>query len=416
LKNTKGILILLLLFVCHFSNAQDKVYVRDILNVLCDSTFHGRGYVSRGDQLAATYIQTQFEQLGLEKYNQSYFQHYNLSVNTLPAELALAVDGQQLKPGVDYLIDPSSPTIKGKFKAYYLGDSTFENWEYLKDLLSNKQKYILVIDGIKVKPDILNNLMFSTAIKLGGIAILSNQKLTWRASTLQSIRPLLTIHKSVIEKKIKKVSLNATSVYHKSYKTQNVIGRIQGLSDSIILMSAHYDHLGRMGKSTYFPGANDNASGIALMLDIAKYYTKSTPKYTMVFMAFGAEELGLLGSTHFVNDPIFPLSNIKFMLNFDISGTGDEGIQVVNGTIFKSRFEQLKKINGDNNLLKQVKIRGESCNSDHCPFYRKGVPSFFIYTLGGIQAYHDIYDRSETLPLTAYDNYFKLLTFFISGI
>jgi Zn-dependent M28 family amino/carboxypeptidase len=133
-------------------------------------------------------------------------------------------------------------------------------------------------------------------------------------------------------------------------------------------------------------------------------------------MAFGAEELGLLGSDYFVNHPIFPLSDIKFMLNFDISGTGDEGIEVVNGTVFKSQFDQLKKINNANNLLKQVKVRGESCNSDHCLFYRKGVPSFFIYTLGGIQAYHDIYDRSETLPLTEYDNYFKLIALFISSI
>jgi len=104
------------------------------------------------------------------------------------------------------------------------------------------------------------------------------------------------------------------------------------------------------------------------------------------------------------------------MINFDIAGTGDDGIQVVNGSVFKDEFELMRKINESDNLLPQVKIRGEACNSDHCLFYQKGVPSFFIYTLGGIQAYHDIDDRPETLPLTAFENYFKLITNFVERL
>lgn len=416
MRNIILISVLYLFLGGHSSQAQDKNYARKILKVLCDSSFHGRGYVSQGDQLAATYIQKQFETLGLEKFNESYLQNFEVSVNTLPDELELNVNGMLLQPGVDYLIDPSSPTVNKTLKVFYLNSSKLEHWDLLKRLLSNKSKHVLVTDGANIKSDILNKLECSTEIELGGIALISDKKLTWHASTIQSPRPVLTIKKEVIDGRVKNLELKVEAFFHKKYKTQNVIGRIKGKSDSIIVMSAHYDHLGRMGKSTYFPGANDNASGIALMLDMARHYSKSVPKYTMVFMAFGAEELGLLGSDYFVKHPIFPLSDIKFMLNFDISGTGDEGIQVVNGTVFKSQFDQLKKINNANNLLKQVKVRGESCNSDHCPFYRKGVPSFFIYTLGGIQAYHDIYDRSETLPLTEYDNYFKLIALFISSI
>lgn len=133
-------------------------------------------------------------------------------------------------------------------------------------------------------------------------------------------------------------------------------------------------------------------------------------------MAFGGEELGLKGSFHFVQNPLFPISNIKFLVNMDISGTGDDGIQVVNGSVYKEEFNQLVRINQNNNYLPQIKIRGAACNSDHCPFYKNGVPSFFIYTLGGIQAYHDVFDKAETLPLTAYDNYFKLLTGFVNEL
>ena len=99
-----------------------------------------------------------------------------------------------------------------------------------------------------------------------------------------------------------------------------------------------------------------------------------------------------------------------------MAGTGEEGIRVVNGTVYKDRFDKLVQLNDQYKLLAKVDIRGESCNSDHCRFYQRGVPSFFIYTQGGIKAYHDIYDRAETLPLTAFENYFKLMVKFFDQI
>ena len=140
------------------------------------------------------------------------------------------------------------------------------------------------------------------------------------------------------------------------------------------------------------------------------------PKYTLVFIAFAGEEIGLIGSKFFTEHPIFPLSKIKFLLNFDMAGTGEDGIQIVNGKIYQQKFDLITRLNEQDKLLKQVKIRGEACNSDHCMFYTKGVPCFFIYTLGGIQAYHDIYDRAETLPLTEFEDYFKLVVAFVSNM
>lgn len=97
-------------------------------------------------------------------------------------------------------------------------------------------------------------------------------------------------------------------------------------------------------------------------------------------------------------------------------GTGDEGITVVNGAIFHIPFNDMVRINDSLHLLKQVKPRGATSNSDHYFFYSHHVPSFFIYTMGGIKAYHDIYDRRETLPLTDFDNVFKLLLNFTDDI
>ena len=93
-------------------------------------------------------------------------------------------------------------------------------------------------------------------------------------------------------------------------------------------------------------------------------------------------------------------------------GTGEGGITVVNGSVFKKEFDLLKKINDEHGCISHVNIRGKAANSDHYFFSEKGVRAVFIYTMGGIKAYHDIYDRSETLPLNEFEDLFQLLTLF----
>ena len=108
------------------------------------------------------------------------------------------------------------------------------------------------------------------------------------------------------------------------------------------------------------------------------------------------------------------LAKIKFLINLDLLGTGDDGIMVVNGALYQEQFERLKKINTSGDFVPQIKKRGKAANSDHYWFTERGVPCFFIYTMGGIAAYHDVRDRPETLPLTRYKNVFRLLTTFIA--
>jgi len=152
-----------------------------------------------------------------------------------------------------------------------------------------------------------------------------------------------------------------------------------------------------------------------MVLNLARYFSNHPLRYSVVFICFSGEELGLLGSQHYVSNPLFPLEAIKFLINLDIVGTGDEGIKVVNATEFPNEFEAIVKLNDQEQLMKQVSPRGKAANSDHYPFYLKQVPCFFIYTLGGISAYHDIYDRAETLPLTDYDDLLELLIRFTNN-
>ncbi|MFA7295533.1 MAG: M28 family peptidase, partial [Candidatus Paceibacterota bacterium] len=188
--------------------------------------------------------------------------------------------------------------------------------------------------------------------------------------------------------------------------------------DTFIIVGAHFDHLGMMGNKTYFPGANDNASGTAMVLDLARFFadTAHIGKYSIAFMFFTGEEAGLLGSEYYTKNPLFPLSNIKFMLNLDMIGTGSNGIKVVNGSVIKKEFERLKSINEQHGYLKTVSERGEAANSDHYFFYKKGVKSFFIYTLGNeYKEYHTPTDKAEGLPLTKYNELFKLIVDFIKS-
>ena len=154
-----------------------------------------------------------------------------------------------------------------------------------------------------------------------------------------------------------------------------------------------------------------------MLLNLAYHYThKEPPKKTMVFIAFGGEEAGLLGSKFFVENPIAPLSKINFVMNMDLMGTGDDGAMVVNAKIFPNYFQLLEKINSENDYLLELKQRGKAANSDHYWFSENGIPAFFIYTLGGIKAYHDVEDVAKTLPLTDFEDCFRLIRDFVDEL
>ena len=93
-----------------------------------------------------------------------------------------------------------------------------------------------------------------------------------------------------------------------------------------------------------------------------------------------------------------------------------DGITVVNATEFEAEFKKLQALNSEKNYLKEIKPRGKAANSDHYWFSEKGVPAFFIYTLGGIKAYHDIDDKAATLPLTEFEDCFLLIKDFVDDL
>ena len=427
-----------LLLIPFLAFSQDLPYAKTIIAKLASPEFKGRGYVDNADRLAADYIAQEFQKMGLQRmaWDRSvevtkisdYYQNFNVSVNTLPGMLMVKLNNVLLTPGVDYLADAGSPSLTGNFPVTVATRKDISNGDFALKLLETSTRCFILIDNRNkageskeqsaATDEFIEMLKQCANKNIKGIIIYTSDKLTWEPSATENPRPVLIVSKELDLPNTKRLEIIIENYFFKKYETQNICAVIPGTSksDSLVVVTAHFDHLGMMGQETYFPGANDNASGVAMLLNLAKHYSVTKPKNTIVFIALAAEELGILGAREFAEHPLFDLKKVKFMINIDLAGTGDEGIKVVNGSVFKGKFELLSKLNKEGKLLPKVDIRGEACISDHCPFYMKGVPCFYIYTLGGIKAYHDIYDKSETLPLTEFEDYCKLLVRFFDAI
>jgi aminopeptidase YwaD len=364
--------------------AQDSLYTRQVIKKLTSKEFYGRGYLNNGLDKAAKYISGELKNMKIQSlFSTGYYQWFDFNVNTFPGKVNVKINGKSLKPGVDFIPNAESCGLKGAFKLEKKDSITY---------IAQSKPVPLVI-GLKRK---LTFSVASVAAPYCAIELLNKNNY-----------PDIKTADVYIENKVLT-----------KYISKNICAVIPGTknNDTMIVLTAHYDHLGGIGTKTYFPGANDNASGVSMLLNLIKYYHKNPPAYKIVFVFFAGEEAGLLGSEYFVEQNTIDLKAVKLLINLDLLGTGDEGITVVNATEFKPQFERLKKINENKHYLPLLKPRGKAQNSDHYWFTEKGVPSFFIYTLGGIKAYHDVYDRPETLPLTNYKGVFNLLTDFISTL
>ncbi|MDD2635792.1 MAG: M28 family peptidase [Bacteroidales bacterium] len=408
--------------ILSFAQNQEKTYER--IEILTSPNYHGRGYVKDGCEKAANYLAEEMQTIGLKTIGDDYFQSFEFDVNTFPGKLSVKLDNQKLEPGLDYLIGPATPNIN---KTYYLyvPDSALLNdtIEFKKIIETNDfSNNMLVIDyavteNIEIKKFYINIMLRNVAF--GGIVELIPDELMWAVRTFQQDFPVVKIKREAYKRDAKALKLKVNTKFIKDFEAKNVIGYVEGKKkDEFIVFSAHYDHLGRMGKKVYIPGAQDNASGTAMLLDIAEYYMENQPEQTIVFILFAGEEAGLLGSIHYVLNPLFDLSKIKIVINLDLVGTGDDGITIVNGANpnYAAIWSQIEQINIENEYFTNIKARGEAANSDHYPFHAVGVPAIFIYTMVGQTYYHNPKDKLETLTFTGYDALFKLLLNFVEKI
>lgn len=184
-----------------------------------------------------------------------------------------------------------------------------------------------------------------------------------------------------------------TGLEPKVIKTRNVVGLMPGRGDTdeLIVVGAHYDHLGIResdNTSTIYNGADDNASGTAGMLELVTAFAQqSPPRRGILFMAFSAEERGLLGSAHWVKHPTVDYGRVKFMMNLDMIGRYRPDEFEIYGADTGEGFEQLADELSSELGLKYKFGKELFGQSDHASFYEKGTPVMFPFT--GLHAeYH----------------------------
>lgn len=411
--------------------AQDVTYAQSIIDTLCTEYYHGRGYVHHGDRKASEFIANQFKEIGVKPaYNDGYFHFFKLDVNTFPSDVIISKNGVNLSPGDDFIVSPNCPSTSFSHgKAVFVSETALNNKKEFKALKKTtwesqneqEKQNILVLDTLPKDKKIEKCLSKVTKNYAYPFEMHVERKLTWSVSQNQSNSCLVQLRPGVIEAG-DEISVDIKAKLEKNYRARNVVGIIDGTEepDSFIFVTGHYDHLGRMGSEAYMPGANDNASGIGMILDLARYYQQHPPRYTMVFVAFAAEEAGLVGSYHFVKElsTLVNPSRIRFVINMDLMGSGQEGIMAVNGAVFEKEYNLLYNLNTEKKHLLVTKKRGKAANSDHYFFSESGIPAFFFYLMGPYHHYHDVEDTAENMRLEEkyYNGAFLLIKDFANAL
>jgi hypothetical protein len=199
----------------------------------------------------------------------------------------------------------------------------------------------------------------------------------------------------------KTVQVVVNAKYEKEKETVNVIGIYPGsdeeLKNEYVILGAHLDHVGGQGGEIYFPGANDNASGSAAVLEIARAFAeqKIETERSIIFVLFSNEESGLEGAEFLADNLPVPKENIIAMLNMDCIGHGDS-IQIGNGKSAPKLWELAKSLDEDEaNLMVDATWSGGG--ADATPFHNLGIPTLYFASRFSYTYLHSMNDKPETL-------------------
>jgi hypothetical protein len=208
-----------------------------------------------------------------------------------------------------------------------------------------------------------------------------------------------------------------TDIVRNETAAYNVAGMLEGsdpvLKNEVIIIGAHYDHLGRGGENSgslaprsgeIHYGADDNASGTAGVLELARLFTaqKPPPKRTTVFLAFSGEEEGLLGSNYYVNHPLLPLANTVAMINMDMIGRMKDHRLSIGGV---GTAKEWRDLMAEEKTFQLTLTEDGFGPSDHSSFYAKQIPVLFFWT----GTHNDYHKPSDTFDKINYDDEARIL-------
>jgi hypothetical protein len=430
---------------CNATKAQPAAPASDSLAVLRQARadiaalaaprMKGRGYVAGGYVRAAQYLRQRFAQLARQGTIKLLPPDtFSFDLNVL-LQASLRLGKQRLRLGTDFMPTPYTAPINAKLEIADVG------YGLAADLQANNPfgKLAVVREGLPPNHGLADSLarlyrdeFYKLALlhKAGAqaVVLLRDKKLTHALATEFVPLPVLQVLASAWRTPKGGVPYGMTAAVNiaakmQSVTVQNVVAVIpaRAPTDSNIIVCAHYDHLGMVrgvgGSPTIFYGANDNASGTAFLLALAKQLqAMGSFKYNIVLLATAAEEAGLLGATHYVRRDDFKPAATKFVLNFDLMGNGQGGMVAVGGVDYPFLYNRFVTINTRMHAVPQLRARANAPNSDHWPFTQAGIPALFWYTEGGKPHYHDVNDRPGELSLPVFYNCLNLVGKFLQEV
>lgn len=422
-------------------------YIRD----LASDKMLGRRSGHEGGEKAAEYIASCFKEWGIEPAGEkgTYFQNFTVDLNQVDEGVIFELITPKVRRSFYYGEDWRAQNYSGSAQA--TAEIVFVGYG-VRDEKSGYDDY----SGIDIKGKwalLASNLPQPLAEKFGEAANLNRRirlaqelgargVLVFRREEVQPAQParagrigvsrelyrpdfaIITIETRVvdaifrdlltdlrylfqeIERQTKPMSfatgvkafISFTARFEPNKSTKNVLGKITGfdpvLKDEYVIIGAHMDHLGVDPLGEVMNGANDNASGTAVVMEIARVMklNQLRPKRTIIFALWAAEELGLLGSRYYADHPLFPLEKTVAYLNLDMVGHGSGHVNF-RGIYYGPEVWEVLKAKLPKEILDYVRPgRGGPGGSDHSSFLAKGVPGFSINTEGYHFKYHQAND------------------------
>jgi hypothetical protein len=455
------------------------------LHVLASDEYEGRETGKKGQKMAAEYISARFREAGIPPYKgNTYYQQYPLNV-ILPAPAEVSINGKKFTGNKDYYNFPgqSEQAIRADsilFLGYGIDEQSYSDYSGT----NTKDKVLMIMSGEPFSKDSISYIsgkktasLWTSYYKLkperaresGASALLivmedietaiKNNKHRLETASMKlelgkKEMPVIYISREMADEILKKQSIDkisktiqkngkpfikstASKVEIKVVNTvqkieaENVLGYIEGtdLKNEMIVVTAHYDHLGKEGNIVY-NGADDDGSGTVAVIELAKTFALAKkegkgPRRSMLFMAVSGEEKGLLGSSYYVNHPEFPLENTVCDLNIDMIGRLDEKhtknpnyIYLIGSDKLSSELHAIsEKANKTyTNIELDYTYNDEKdrnrfyYRSDHYNFAKNNIPVIFYFN--GVHAdYHKETDEVEKIDFNKMENITRLVFF-----
>jgi hypothetical protein len=472
----------------HYSGLIKSELMSEYLHVLASDEYEGRETGKKGQKMAAAYIAEKFKLSGIPPYNgEGYYQPFSIETlhNTpVVSQVAnISSKGREFIPEKEYyLLQGRAQLEVPEKKLMFLGYGIEENgYNDYKDI-SVENKIVMVLEGEPILMDSTSLITgkktlseWSTfykkkiekAYKKGAAAlfIVSNnfeKDLETNKTKSPFVRsekgrgelPVFYISKSManallgkttveklkatiqkkgktVQKKIKPPVMVTIKNIGEKIHAENVLGFIEGsdLKEEVVVISAHYDHLGKDG-TVVFNGADDDGSGTSAIMNLAKVFATAKkeghgPRRSILCIAFAGEEKGLLGSAYYAENPVYPLQKTVCDLNIDMIGRVDEKhqgnpnyIYVIGSDKLSSELHRINEtINGvcckltldytynDENDKNRYYYR-----SDHYNFAKNGIPVIFYFN--GVHAdYHKETDEVQKIDFNKMEKITRLVFF-----